>query len=333
MDNRNSDFLEVEKFLIFYLDTYFSERNIDKILSLLTDNMVGFGTGLDEIAQTKKDIIQLYTRDIEQVPNKIDYDIHNLFITRIAQNVYSANATLSIKTIIHEQEFAFNHLRLSLILVEKDHNYSISLMHISLPTVEHEDDEPYPIKELEGRNSVLQKLVDKQTAELKEALYEINILASTDKLTGLYNRHILDEKLIDEIARSSRYGNHLSLILIDVDHFKVINDKYGHLAGDKTLKALAQILQKNTRNTDLIGRWGGDEFLIICSETDSDQAYSVAEKIRTDVNKHHFSTQDTHTVSIGISTYQAQDSYDTLFQRADKAIYESKANGRNQVTN
>lgn len=155
--------------------------------------------------------------------------------------------------------------------------------------------------------------------------------SQTDRLTGLYNRAALDELLAKEIERSDRYGRTMSVVLIDLDHFKRVNDQLGHLAGDRVLIAFADVLRNTIRNYDSAGRWGGEEFLILCPETNADQARVVAERICAATRIHPFETGWRHTVSIGFAELRPRDDSDALLLRADDALYQAKNSGRDRV--
>lgn len=128
-----------------------------------------------------------------------------------------------------------------------------------------------------------------------------------------------------------RYKRVFSVILIDIDFFKKVNDNHGHLVGDKILKEISIILSTSTRNVDLVGRWGGEEFIIVSKETNIDGAYVMAEKIRKAVESHTFTLDLPVTISMGISEYKDNESADELIKRADDALYMAKENGRNRV--
>ena len=156
-------------------------------------------------------------------------------------------------------------------------------------------------------------------------------MATTDSLTKLYNRIRLDEKLTDVHQHFIRSGRTYSVIMIDLDYFKRINDTYGHLLGDKTLITFAEILRQSVRDTDIVGRWGGEEFMIICPETSINGAEYVASKIHTYLNNYSFPHINTLTCSFGISESQKGDRIEDIVGRADKALYAAKEEGRNQV--
>ncbi|WP_163920661.1 GGDEF domain-containing protein [Photobacterium sp. Alg240-V54] len=156
-------------------------------------------------------------------------------------------------------------------------------------------------------------------------------LAKTDVLTGLANRLELDARLNHEIERYKRFKYPLSVILADLDHFKNVNDNYGHLLGDKCLVQVSDILNDCSRVVDTVGRWGGEEFLILCPETDLDGAITLAEACRTTIAQHYFPEVQHVTISLGVTTFIAGDTLDMLINRADQALYHAKTNGRNRV--
>ncbi len=166
---------------------------------------------------------------------------------------------------------------------------------------------------------------------LEKKSEELGHLAVTDSLTGLYNRSRLDGILKKEIAGTRKNHQSFSVILGDIDNFKYLNDKYGHLAGDIILIELAGILQKSCRDVDTLGRWGGDEFLFICTATDKEKVYVLAERIRSNVEQHDFKNANNITISLGTYTYKRGDDAYTVIKAADKALYRAKLEGRNRV--
>ncbi|MCH8498277.1 MAG: diguanylate cyclase [Marinobacter sp.] len=165
----------------------------------------------------------------------------------------------------------------------------------------------------------------------KELLDELTYEANHDRLTGLFNRHKIDASLQQEIARSDRYTGLFSIILFDADHFKQVNDNFGHNSGDEVLKSIARIARTQVRKSDIVGRWGGEEFLIVLPETDQDGAAKVADNIRIAVAQHDFGLPRRITVSSGVACYQGAEAAEELLQRADNALYRAKEKGRNRV--
>lgn len=167
--------------------------------------------------------------------------------------------------------------------------------------------------------------------QLAQANRELEVLSVTDKLTALFNRVKLDRVLTAELARAHRYGSALSVVMLDIDHFKVVNDTFGHNIGDDVLVDIADTLRVSVRNSDTVGRWGGEEFLVILPSTDLDQAGAVAEKVRGRVADLKLPTVGQVTVSLGVAEYQAGDTEQQLVARADIALYAAKEGGRNRV--
>lgn len=175
---------------------------------------------------------------------------------------------------------------------------------------------------------------------LKQANEEIRILSITDPLTGTYNRGYLNERLPQEIRRSTRYRHPLSLILSDIDHFKKVNDRFGHLAGDHVLREFAQCISASIRNQiDWAARYGGEEFLVVLPETDFKGAMLLAERLRNACSKRIITTREhqiTLTASFGVTGFSAETtrsdlSAETLLQQSDTCLYQAKEQGRNRV--
>lgn len=160
---------------------------------------------------------------------------------------------------------------------------------------------------------------------------EISRIAAEDSLTGLYNRRKINELIQHEIERSERYQKGFSVIIMDIDYFKRVNDRHGHLAGDELLKMLSQILLKTIRHTDEVGRWGGEEFVVLCPETNDEGASSLADKIRQKIEHSTFNDYGKQTASFGIACYQEGDTIDNIISHADEALYMAKNAGRNRV--
>jgi len=158
--------------------------------------------------------------------------------------------------------------------------------------------------------------------------------SKTDPLTGLFNRRHFTELCQLEEGRARRHGFPFSVLMLDIDHFKRINDTYGHPVGDQAIKAVADVCTKALRPHDLLARYGGEEFVLTLPQTDSEGARTVAERIRTMTEALTVPSEQGPvrvTVSIGISTYQTGLEFDRVVQRADEALYEAKQSGRNRV--
>ena len=175
--------------------------------------------------------------------------------------------------------------------------------------------------------------LENQTRVLTRSVNKLERQVGTDTLTRVANRAAYDKRIAAELAQHKRDGKPRSLAAIDIDHFKRINDQYGHQAGDKVLQVLAQHWSRYLRETDFFGRYGGEEFVMLLDNTTEQQALLITNKLRQSVEKlgFHFRQQPVAiTVSCGLTGFRADDTPQSLFERADKALYEAKRNGRNR---
>ncbi|MEN8244144.1 MAG: diguanylate cyclase [Thermodesulfobacteriota bacterium] len=177
----------------------------------------------------------------------------------------------------------------------------------------------------------------KLTNERVHMLEKLKKLSITDGLTKLYNSRHFYNQLRGEIDRSNRYDHPLSLLILDIDHFKVFNDSFGHLEGDKVLIRIGQVIKPLLRKMDSAYRYGGEEFTVILPETDGKEAQTVAQRIRKAVKMEKFtpegsSTPESITISLGVTAYNPKENISAFIQRADKALYGSKEDGRDQVS-
>lgn len=186
---------------------------------------------------------------------------------------------------------------------------------------------------INGYQNSLEEKVKQRTEELLVKNAELLRLSITDNLTKLYNRVKLDKSLQEEMNRSLRYNTNFSIILLDIDYFKKVNDNFGHQVGDEVLIESAQVLSKNIRNVDILGRWGGEEFLVICPETKIEDAIKVAFHINAAIKLHKFSTYpNTVTMSLGVASFNKDiKNVDDIILNADKALYQAKEEGRDRV--
>lgn len=186
---------------------------------------------------------------------------------------------------------------------------------------------------INGYQNSLEEKVKQRTEELLVKNAELLRLSITDNLTKLYNRVKLDKSLQEEMNRSLRYNTNFSIILLDIDYFKKVNDNFGHQVGDEVLIESAQVLSKNIRNVDILGRWGGEEFLVICPETKIEDAIKVASHINAAIKLHKFTTYpNTVTMSLGVASFNKDiKNVDDIILNADKALYQAKEEGRDKV--
>ena len=165
----------------------------------------------------------------------------------------------------------------------------------------------------------------------RERILRMKKRADIDSLTGIYNRNKFDRVFRYELIRNERYKRELSLAIIDIDHFKIFNDTYGHLIGDEVLIMLVRSLEKHIRDTDIFARWGGEEFVILFPETNSETAREICEKLRVQIELLQHPKAGGINASFGVSSYKKRDTQERMFKRCDDALYEAKESGRNRV--
>lgn len=195
--------------------------------------------------------------------------------------------------------------------------------------------EIFPIQ-LEGRNipykgKMIRAVEFRDISEKKKMEDELKELAIKDQLTGLFNRRKIDEVLVEESKQAERHHQDLAIIMADIDMFKLVNDQHGHQVGDQVLSMVTKILGSGIRKTDILGRWGGEEFMIICPDTDLTGATVLAEKLRKMVETHEFEAVGRKTCSFGIAQLRKEETIDALLLRSDMALYRAKERGRNRV--
>jgi len=189
----------------------------------------------------------------------------------------------------------------------------------------------------EKLQNIIDVALDKWT-RLQQAMADkekLEILATFDSLTGLYNRRAILGKLRDLINLAHRYKEDFSLSMLDIDHFKRVNDRYGHLTGDEVLEKIATLIRRNIRDTDIVGRYGGEEFIIILPKTNLSSSWCVAERLRITIEETEMKDSAGNvfaiTVSQGLAGWERDEDDTSLISRADEALYKAKEKGRNRV--
>ena len=167
--------------------------------------------------------------------------------------------------------------------------------------------------------------------DLEEKNHMLEKIAKIDGLTGIANRDYINDFLSKEMSRANRYETNLTIIMVDIDHFKQINDTYGHLSGDKVLINFAKVIRQNIRESDLIGRWGGEEFLIICPDTDLDSAVVITQKLQETLKYMECDTNYDITGSFGVATYRIDFTLEEFIELADERMYRAKKLGRDRI--
>lgn len=175
------------------------------------------------------------------------------------------------------------------------------------------------------------KRLEQKNSEIVKMNKVLERISTYDALTGIYNRRKIEELIATEIAFCERYDHDFSVLLLDVDHFKKVNDNFGHDIGDEVLNTISNRIKKDIRETDSCGRWGGEEFLIIARRSNAGKASILAERIRTSIDTLVFKDVSHVTVSIGIASFKETGNKDDLFKTADTRLYKAKNNGRNRV--
>ncbi|RUM90019.1 MAG: diguanylate cyclase [Thiomicrospira sp.] len=188
-----------------------------------------------------------------------------------------------------------------------------------------------PILLLLGVFAFFNRKLRQTQIKLQETNKQLSILSVTDHLTGVYNRQYLDQRLDSEVERVNRYGSTFSVIMMDLDNFKKVNDQFGHLVGDEVLVVFAQTVEKEIRKIDIFGRWGGEEFILICPETPLAHAIQLAKKVRKSIEDQEYPEKIMQTVSLGVAEYQTDEVINDCLNRADQNLYKAKQLGRNQV--
>ncbi len=327
-----------------------SSEDLTKIISLLVSSFV------PSIASSVNEKIAVFSDKIKKNPevlksDSIEKEIRAIISLRIALDKESVKEMvesldgvldkLSLRLIemIEKSDSSTSEIQkikteLELYNEESSTNFKLAhkkLFTIALALEKNTQGLSNDLKDHNDEVSALSKKVRKLEAELEEAKQE----SKEDFLTKLYNKRALDEFLNIKEAEFERYKHNYSIVMLDLDHFKAVNDTFGHEAGDAVLSAFAKILKKEARTVDIVGRFGGEEFMAILSETDTNGGVVFAEKVRKHVEKARFMYKGKRiavTVSCGVAERMKQPSMQSTINAADKALYKAKNNGRNQVS-
>lgn len=280
------------------------KHDFETFLKQVTDRL----QSLDQFLQTESDSLQTAKSDGTNFDETI-----NLNVTEIRQNIDNATELVSLKeTVSSNLDMISSHIKSYRdsenirILQSQD---QVATMHARMQELERESD------------------------TLKKVVIEKNKQAMFDTLTGIPNRLSYDNKIEEEVSRWKRFNNPLSLAIWDIDFFKKVNDTFGHKAGDKVLRTVAQLLYKRIRTTDFLARYGGEEFVMLLPGTKQEETLRLVNELRQEVEAcgfHNHGESVTITVSCGVSGFSEGDSISQVFDRADKALYKAKENGRNQ---
>jgi diguanylate cyclase (GGDEF)-like protein len=306
-----------------------ARRDLDAMIAMLSPGVCGFGTGPDEVVRDAGELRDKLTRQLAELTAPMETQTEILRTVELGDDACAIMAVITIRIALPAGEETMV-VRLSFVMHRQPDGWRVAHLHASMPWTMQREGESFPNYELEERNRRLEALVGERTRALGDALEELQRLATTDKLTGVHNRARLDEFLADERRYQDRHPRLASIALLDIDHFKAINDTDGHLVGDRALALVARAIAGSVREIDRVGRWGGDEFLVLMPEASAEQAVVVAERIRSRVRDAGGEIGQI-TLSAGIAQYRAGETVDGWLARADQMLYRAKAAGRDRT--
>lgn len=304
-----------------------NKESIHKVINALKNKTEASLTYMMVNPDTKKS--ELKYSYVKRIPNS-DLIVGSGFYSSYIQNKLSKNK-VNMYEIFYNKFANIIYIAISLLLASLLISYYISKqLRSSFKNYECNIDNKN--KQLSELNNSLEDRVKKRTFELEQMKNELEILATTDILTQMNNRYSIMKISSMEIAKAHRYNTKMSLIIYDIDSFKKVNDTFGHDVGDKILKSLSNVAKVILREGDIIGRYGGEEFLVVLPSTNLKDASFFANRLRQEVESHIFDTVGQITISLGLVELKEDESIDKLFKRADDLLYKSKNNGRNQVS-
>ena len=293
-------------------------------------------TFLQWMGYKQADLINKHIEILMSTPNKLIF--HSYFYPSINLNNHIDELFISLK---HHDGLSIPFLLNAKLFTEDKLEYIDCILVKMKKRIDYELELRSTKKQMEAayteKKQALAKLeqihleIEQKQAELLSMNATLIELSETDKLTGLKNRRYFQEKLEEQLSNNEKSASPFSLFILDIDHFKKVNDTFGHQVGDEVLAQLAQLLKNQARSLDIVARYGGEEFVVILPETDQNEAKAIAEQLRQAVEQAKWQTGRI-TVSVGIATAIKTDNETTILQRADKALYASKENGRNHVT-
>lgn len=279
--------------------------------------------------QEFESFLQQITNRLKELDNYLQTESNSLQLAEQQSKVFDTKMNTEVHDIRQDVSRASN-------LEDLKHSVQNRLEVISRHIMEYRSAEQTRFAEAQNSVTDMQSrmiTLEQETQNLKTVLVEKNRQALNDALTGIPNRLAYEQRVQDEIGRWKRFGNPLSLAIWDVDFFKKVNDTYGHKAGDKVLKTIAQLLVQRIRNTDFMARIGGEEFVMLLPGTKEEETLRLVNELRKQVEEcgfHYHGTAVKITISCGVSSFHADDTLEQVFERADKALYRAKKGGRNQ---
>ncbi len=314
----------------------------DRLTERFSVNFSGCTGGGDFLVKDRAQWVAITRQDFAQVPHPLRIELLDLSLQDLSDDVVVTTGFFHIHLPIPDHVLSRETARLVLIFRNEGQpgaeDWKIVSSTISIPYHLVREGEVYPLNGLQERNRELEALVEERTRALAETNAKLEALSNTDALTEIANRRCFDRTLAQEWNREQRTGSALSVILLDVDHFKHYNDHYGHQAGDDCLKALALALTRSERRAGrLVARYGGEEFVVLLPGVDDREALETARRVQQEVWAMRLPHAQTEpgivTVSLGVSSTvpTRQNSPEELLRQADQALYRAKRQGRNQV--
>ncbi len=326
----------IRSLFMTYLEMYAGRD--DRLTETFSDDFSGFTGGGDVLVTDRAEWVRITRQDFAQVPLPIRIEILDLAFQDLAPTVVSATGFFHFHLPMQESFLSRKIVRLLLIFRLEGGGWKIAHSGISVPYGLVRTGEIYPLDALGERTRELEELVEERTHALEEANATLEALSNTDGLTGIANRRAFDCRLDQEWRRGQRTGRPLALLMLDLDNFKHYNDRYGHLSGDRCLRAVAGILARAGRRADEIAaRYGGEEFVVLLPETACDEAVGVAQLIQKAIwalaLPHEGTVPAIVTVSLGVSALIPSPLRvsEDLVRMADAGLYRAKHAGRNRV--
>ena len=317
-----------------YIEMYASRD--DRLTARFSDNFSGYTGGGDFLVKDRDEWVKITRQDFSQVPGRIRIEMLDVSMQDISDDVVIVTSLFHIHLPDLDHILSRKSARLVLVFRLESEDWKIVHSGISIPYGLVREGEVYPVKGLHERTRELEVVVEERTRALEEANTKLEALSNTDALTGIANRRNFDRVLAREWNRGQRAGTPLTLVMLDVDHFKHFNDQYGHLAGDDCLVALARVLvQAGRRAGDLVARYGGEEFVVLVPGTSGRDALATARHIQNEVwaleLPHAETAPGIVTVSLGVASVvpSTQHTPEHLLREADSALYRAKQSGRN----
>lgn len=337
--NRSRDTL-IRHLFSLYIERY-ANRDV-QLMNMFSENFSGYTGGGDFLVHERDEWIQITRQDFDEVSQPIQIEVVDISLQDLASTVVAVTAFFHIHLPFKDSILSRETARLTLIFADEGTpsapDWKITHSGISIPYHLVKPGEVYPVQTLQDRNQELERLIAERTQELEEANSKLQALSFTDGLTGIGNRRYFDMMLEKEWNRALQDHSPVSLIIVDVDYFKLFNDRYGHLAGDQCLQRIANVLKNCARRaSDTSARFGGEEFVLLLPNATDRTAYAIATLIQQHITELNIPHADRPagqvSVSMGIASLRPITGQQSkaLVRSADIALYRAKKKGRNRI--